>query len=67
MDRTLQIVPVLFFLITAGCNEKQSASQESFDIYEGIEFEMPEVIEPVFPEYWVSITDFGAVNDGQTV
>jgi polygalacturonase len=28
---------------------------------------MPRVIEPVFPEYSVSITDFGAVADGQTL
>ena len=28
---------------------------------------MPKVIEPEFPEYSVSITDFGAVGDGQTL
>ena len=30
-------------------------------------FEMPVVTEPVFPDYTVSITDFGAVNDGRTL
>lgn len=41
--------------------------QEVNDIYEGIEFEMAKVIEPTFPKYAVSITDFGAVGDGQTL
>ena len=36
-------------------------------LYKGLEFEMPVVPEPGFPEYTVSITDFGAVNDGQTL
>ena len=37
------------------------------NIYENIEFDMPEVIEPEFPDYSVSIIDFGAVGDGQTL
>jgi len=37
------------------------------DIYADIEFEMPRVIEPDFPDYAVSIVDFGAVGDGQTL
>ena len=36
-------------------------------LYKGLEFEMPVVPESGFPEYTVSITDFGAVNDGQTL
>jgi polygalacturonase len=37
------------------------------NIYEGLEFEMPKIIEPEFPAYSVSITEFGAVGDGQTL
>jgi len=37
------------------------------DIYDNIEFDMPVVIEPEFPDYSVSIKDFGAVGDGQTL
>lgn len=35
-------------------------------IYDGIEFDMPEVAEPEFPDYSVNIEDFGAVGDGLT-
>ncbi|GHA74943.1 glycoside hydrolase family 28 protein [Pontibacter akesuensis] len=38
----------------------------AFDIYEGVEFDMPKVLEPSIPNYSVSITDFGAVGDGLT-
>ncbi|WP_299819699.1 glycoside hydrolase family 28 protein [uncultured Pontibacter sp.] len=36
------------------------------DVYAGIEFDMPRVQEPTFPNNSVSITDFGAVGDGVT-
>ena len=36
------------------------------DVYAGIEFDMPRVQEPSFPNNSVSITDFGAVGDGLT-
>lgn len=36
------------------------------DLYMNLEFEMPEVKAPVFPDYTVKITDFGAVGDGLT-
>ena len=42
----------------------------SFDfkeVYSGIEFDMPGVALPAFPEYSVSITDFGAIPDGETL
>ncbi len=34
-------------------------------VYDGVEFDMPHVQEPVFPDYSVSITDFGAIGDGE--
>ncbi|MEQ8472226.1 MAG: glycoside hydrolase family 28 protein [Marinoscillum sp.] len=42
------------------------AQETETSIYEGVEFEMPKVIIPSFPDYSVSIKDFGAVSDGQT-
>ncbi|MBD0823738.1 glycoside hydrolase family 28 protein [Aestuariibaculum marinum] len=36
------------------------------NIYDGIEFNMPKVKTTAFPDYKVSITNFGAVNDGIT-
>ena len=57
---------LILFLIQA-CNEKPAIIEVENDIYKGIEFEMPKVIEPIFPDYSVSITDFGAVGDGQTL
>lgn len=35
-------------------------------LYDGLEFDMPRVQEPSFPNYSVSIMDFGAVGDGLT-
>ncbi|WP_240676143.1 glycoside hydrolase family 28 protein [Botryobacter ruber] len=43
-----------------------AAAKPAFDIYEGIEFDMPRVKETSFPDNTVSITDFGAVGDGLT-
>lgn len=42
------------------------AVKATVDIYENIEFNMPRVQEPVFPDYSVKITDFGAKGDGLT-
>ncbi len=36
-------------------------------IYEGVEFEMPRVIEPEFQDYSVSIEKYNAVADGKTL
>ena len=41
-----------------------AVSREMADIYEGVEFDMPRVQEPSFPDYSVNITDFGAVGNG---
>ena len=35
--------------------------------YKDLEFIMAVIAEPTFPDYSVSVTDFGAVNDGQTL
>lgn len=57
----------LIMFLAIACTEKSGTKQVTNDIYEGIEFEMPKVVEPTFPDYSVSITDFGAVGDGQTL
>lgn len=57
-------------LLVSGCSG-QGAKQDSTGtddawVYENIEFEMPRVAEPEFPDRKVNITDFGAVGDGIT-
>ncbi|WP_187263345.1 glycoside hydrolase family 28 protein [Pontibacter beigongshangensis] len=42
------------------------AVADTFDVYEGVEFDMPRVQEPSFADNIVSITEFGAVGDGLT-
>lgn len=44
-----------------------TASAPVLNIYEGIEFDMPVVAEPVIPDFSVNIEDFGAVSDGITI
>lgn len=53
--------------VLLGCSELPVVNNNAEDIYEGIEFDMPRVIEPVFPDYTVSILDYGAIGDGQTL
>lgn len=35
--------------------------------YEGVPFDMPQVVRPSFPDYEVNITSYGAVSDGTTL
>lgn len=57
----------LFLLVGVACSSPKPAPQGNDAIYEGIEFDMPKVLEPVFQDYTVLITDFGAVGDGQVL
>jgi len=63
----LKKLPYFLLLLTVGCSEKPGADQSVIDIYKDIEFDMPKVIEPTFPDYTVSIIDYGAISDGQTL
>lgn len=57
----------LLLLTGSGCAEKNTQPiEKAASIYEGVEFEMPVVQEPVFPDLSVSVTDFGAVGDAIT-
>ncbi|HCY40259.1 MAG TPA: glycoside hydrolase [Prolixibacteraceae bacterium] len=64
LKSTLTLVTATFFLSCANSQPKLERSQAN-DLYEGIEFQMPRVQEPVIPENSVSITDFGAQSGGQ--
>lgn len=58
----------LFALIFTSCGEAVTSEQPPGDlIYEDIEFEMPQVPEPVIPDNEVNIEDFGAVRGGQVL
>lgn len=50
----------------ANTTSTEAAPAAAFDIYEGVEFDMPKVLEPTFANNSASITDFGAVGDGLT-
>jgi polygalacturonase len=54
---------VLFWAFAV--SQPLAQSKHMPDLYQGIEFQMPQVKEPVIPGNSVSITDFGAVNGGQ--
>ena len=67
INKVLKKTAYLLLLLPFGCSEKPIEKQDFSEVYKGIEFEMPVVPEPVFPDYSVSITDFSAVSDGQTL
>jgi len=56
----LSILAVLFI---STINAQEMTMDE---VYEGVEFDMPRVPEPQFPDYSVNITDFGAEAGGLT-
>ncbi len=57
-------------LVLGACSTMSDTSDsgkaDRIDVYEGIEFEMPNVKEPQFSDFSVSITEFDAVGDGVT-
>lgn len=59
---------LLVVIGVSACSERESDRLVDNDaVYAGVEFEMPRVEEPVFPDYAVSLTDFGGVGDGQSL
>lgn len=44
-----------------------SPAENLNNTYEGIPFDMPQVVRPSFPDYEVNITSYGAVSDGTTL
>jgi len=64
----ISILFLLMVLFSIGCNPSvKTTVQSQFDVYEGIEFDMPRVQEPIIPDNVVNITDFGAVPGGQVL
>jgi len=58
----------LILLVVFACSQpQQEVKLTTDDVYQGLEFDMPKVVEPTFPDNTVTITDFGAVGDGQTM
>jgi len=57
----------LMVLMACTTQPKEVATNSVDKIYEGVEFDMPRVKEPVFQEYSVSIEKFNAVADGKTL
>jgi len=49
---------------TADSDEWADMDQKEIDLYSGLEFEMPKIQLPVFPDNRVNIVDFGAKGDG---
>ncbi|MUP37767.1 glycoside hydrolase family 28 protein [Labilibaculum euxinus] len=58
---------VLVLVLAFACQNKPIENSGISKVYEGIEFDMPQVVEPAFPDFSVSIADFGAVADGKTI
>src|SRR5690606_34670969 len=63
---TPSIIILIILIVIAGCtSQKVPESKSEIDIYAGLEFPMPEIEEPVIPDYSVNLKDFGAVSGGQ--
>lgn len=58
---------IIIMVVLFACSEKTTVEKNCSDVYDGLEFDMPKIIEPVIPELTVSIVDFGAVGDGITI
>lgn len=76
MKRTFKNVAMMLLALAAltGCGGASSQSQQSTcgqgicpSVYENLPFEMKAVEQPSFPDYQVSIVDFGAKGDGITL
>jgi polygalacturonase len=67
--KSLWLSALLLLPLTA-CTEpavRQATNIIPESIYAGVPFDMPRVEQPTFPDYRVSITDFGAKPDGITL
>lgn len=58
---------IIILVVLFACSEKTTTEKNCSDVYDGLEFDMPKIIEPVIPELTVSIVDFGGVGDGITI
>jgi polygalacturonase len=66
--KTISAFLLIFILAVFGNAQQRNNSESSKMIhFEGIEFEMPSIQEPVIPDFEVNIRDFGAVEGGQVL
>ena len=65
MHRITQKIVLLSATLLAlwGCQSSVEVDELS-EYYENVPFETEPVVRPIFPDYSVDITDFGAVGDG---
>lgn len=61
-----KIILALLIVFSISCDE-QTGHNDLSVVYEGLEFDMPVIKEPVIPDFTVSIADFGAVSGGQVL
>ena len=67
-NRRLKIITGLLAIpLLYACTGKPAQEQTGLRVYKGLEFKMPVVTEPSFPDNTVKITDFGAVSDGKVL
>lgn len=68
ITKPILIILVAFALFTASCNAENSNSKtEGKEKVAKIEFDMPQIQEPVIPDNQVNLLDFGAVSGGQVL
>lgn len=71
LKKTSSLFLILFVLSCSSCCNQPitQSSEELIDpsIYSSLPFSMEEVQQPSFPDYTVSIVDFGAIADGTTL
>lgn len=66
MKKVLMIIMAAIVVACQPNSEKESACGNPYKQYtEGLPFDMPEVKAPEFPDNTVSVSDFGAVGNGQ--
>lgn len=64
INKITNFLLLAFAAFLMGCTQSETTQTITNTIYDGVEFEMPQIQEPVIPDYSVSITDFGAVSGG---
>ncbi len=70
--KTFNYIPIFFlYLFLSSCQKQplttDKATKYFMEIYNAVEFDMPVVNEPSFPDKEASIVDFGAIADGTTL
>ena len=67
LKRTGSLLLPVLLLLAAACSRSKAPVANNDWVYDNLEFEMPRVQEPVFPNRSLNISDLGAVADGQTL